>query len=212
MRMVAHPTKLPLNALDRTSRRAKIASAQSLRIPRDPAVLHAAFRELHGARLHGFALLVTLGDSSRAVQIASEALAAGARRTESLRHPERAAAWLRARVVKAARRSPIWSQRPDPQAQHDALAAIGVDNRAFAGLAALGPRGRAAIVALDVEQLDERDAELILGLSTAGLQHYAARMRREFAAACEGVGAPGALPGEGEIMLRVWETAHRALR
>ncbi|MDQ2934586.1 MAG: hypothetical protein M3R49_06325 [Chloroflexota bacterium] len=173
--------------------------------------MRAAFRELHGARLHGFALLVTLGDSNRAVQIASEALAAGARRTRSLRHPERAAAWLRARVVKDARKSPIWTHRPDPDAQRDALAAVGVDGRAFVGLAALGPRGRAAIVALDVEQLDERDAELILGLSTAGLQQFAARTRREFATACERIGAPGVLPGDGEIMRRVWETAHRAL-
>src|ERR687895_367576 len=58
-------------------------------------VVRAAFRELHGRRLHGFALLLTLGDRERAASLASDALAAGQLRVDELRHPERAAAWLR---------------------------------------------------------------------------------------------------------------------
>lgn len=209
--LLPHSTKLPPNAPDRTSGRVRIASGQPLSIPRDAAVFRAAFCELHGPRLHGFALLVTLGDSHRAIKIAGEALAAGARVTPSLRHPERAAAWLRARVLRDARRLPISIQRPDPQARRDALAAIGVGKRAFAGLAALSPRGRAVIVALDVEHLNERDAEQILGFSTAALRRFAARTRREFATACEGIGLVSALSGGGGIMQRVREAAHRAL-
>src|SRR6187431_2709085 len=69
----------------------------------NPDVLRAAFRELHGRRLHGFALLLTLGDRPGAARLASEALAAGAMRVDELRHPERAAAWLRHRLVDRAR-------------------------------------------------------------------------------------------------------------
>src|SRR4026207_1016269 len=43
-------------------------------------LLRAAFRDLHGARLYGFALLVARGDRARAAQAASTALAAGAQR------------------------------------------------------------------------------------------------------------------------------------
>ena len=62
-----------------------------------------AFRELHGSRLHGFAQLLVLGDRHAAAKLASDALADGAARVDELRHPERAAAWLRRRVVERAR-------------------------------------------------------------------------------------------------------------
>ena len=35
-------------------------------VPASPDVVQNAFRELHGPRLHGFALLLTLGDRPRA--------------------------------------------------------------------------------------------------------------------------------------------------
>ncbi|MEA2650619.1 MAG: hypothetical protein QOI85_340, partial [Chloroflexota bacterium] len=69
-----------------------------------PELVRAAFRDLHGTRLHGFALLVTLGDHARAARLAGEAIAAGTARTSELRHPERAAAWLRRRVTRNAER------------------------------------------------------------------------------------------------------------
>ena len=42
-----------------------------------PEMMLEAFRELHGGRLHGFALLLTAGDRHAAAWLASEALAAG---------------------------------------------------------------------------------------------------------------------------------------
>ena len=51
-------------------------------------------------RLHGFAILVTLGDRRAAERAAGFALAAGAEQAAALRHPERAAAWLRARTLR----------------------------------------------------------------------------------------------------------------
>ena len=61
-----------------------------------PELMRAAFRDLHGTRLHGFALLVTLGDRAHAARLTrGDALAAGMAQAAALRHPERAAAWLR---------------------------------------------------------------------------------------------------------------------
>ena len=97
---------LPKTAPDRSTRS---MSATDIASPPDPSpnstaeAMRAAFRELHGRRLHGFALLLTLGDRPSAARLASEALADGAMRVEELRHPERAAAWLRHRVVERAR-------------------------------------------------------------------------------------------------------------
>jgi hypothetical protein len=59
----------------------------------------AAFRDLHGSRLYGFALIVAMGERQWAAQAATQALAEGELRLPELRHPERAAAWLRRRVV-----------------------------------------------------------------------------------------------------------------
>ena len=83
------------------------ALANQARTPADPQpeLVRAAFRDLHGARLYGFALLVTLGDRGRAARLSATALAAGASRLADLRHPERAAAWLRARVLADAART-----------------------------------------------------------------------------------------------------------
>src|SRR5262245_49203152 len=88
----------------------------------DEGALRDAFRELHGRRLHGFALLLTLGDRAEAARLASDALDAGVARVDELRHPERAAAWLRRRVVDRARVS-----RAVPPDAH-ATADLGADS------------------------------------------------------------------------------------
>src|SRR5690606_20820527 len=86
-------------------RTATMTHAQTAAVPApSPERLRAAFDELHGSRLHGFALLLTLGDRARAARLAGEALAAAEPRIDALRHPERAAAWLRAHVVRSSHR------------------------------------------------------------------------------------------------------------
>jgi hypothetical protein len=65
----------------------------------------ADFVELHGDRLFGFAMLVTLGDRVLAGKVSAEALAKGVERISELRHPVRAAAWLRGEVTKGAGRT-----------------------------------------------------------------------------------------------------------
>ena len=72
--------------------------------PTDAATLRSAFRDVHAARLHGFALLVTCGDGEAAAHLTNTVLGAHASRIAVARHPERAAAALRAEL--AASRAP----------------------------------------------------------------------------------------------------------
>ena len=55
----------------------------------------AAFRDLHGPRLHGFALLLTLGDRRVRQHSPPRRWPPGPPGFAELSHPERAAAWLR---------------------------------------------------------------------------------------------------------------------
>lgn len=172
-------------------------------------LLRAAFRELHGPRLHGFALLLTLGDQSAAARLAADALAAGTARMTELSHPERAAAWLRQRVVREAghlRRAQI--ARPDRR--RAALEELGVDDAAFAGLNALDLRERAALVATAVERLDRRDVATIIGLDGTRLERLVRRARRRATSA--GSSVHGEHPaGEGPLVTRIRAIARRTL-
>lgn len=139
--------------------------------------LRAAFRELHGPRLHGFALLLTLGDQAVAARLAADALAAGAIRTTELSHPERAAAWLRQRIVREAGR---WrrAEMTRPDRRRAALEELGVDDAAFAGLSSLGVRERAVLVATMVERLDRRDVATVVGVDGTRLERLMRRARK----------------------------------
>lgn len=142
--------------MERRSRSATIGHMQD-------RALHDAFVELHGQRLLGFGLLVTLGDRALAETLSAEALAAGTDRIGQLRHPERAAAWLRARLTQSAR-GPAWGhRRPTDQERREALMAIGVEPAAYDALASLDVRGRAAIAAAVVEGLTAADVHEIVG-------------------------------------------------
>jgi DNA-directed RNA polymerase specialized sigma24 family protein len=129
----------------------------------DDQSMHDAFVELHGERLHGFALLVTLGDQSLAGMLTAEALARGTERIGQLRHPERAAAWLRATLTGAARRSAWGHRRPTEPERREALLELGVDPATFDALASLDVRGRAAVAAATVEGFAPADVYEIVG-------------------------------------------------
>ncbi len=121
------------------------------------------FVELHADRLFGFAMIVTLGDTIIAGKLAAEALAKGVDRIEQLRHPVRAAAWLRGAVRKAAGR-PAWGhRRPADTERRDALQALGVDAATYDALASLDVRGRAAVAATAVEGFSPADVFEIVG-------------------------------------------------
>lgn len=176
-----------------------------------PAELRrAAFRDLHGSRLHGFALLVTLGDQALAARLASEAIAEGSAASDELSHPERAAAWLRRHVVRGARGR--LRDSPDTAGRRRAaLEKLNVDAVAFASLAALDTRERAAVAAHTVERLDLRDVATIVGIDGARLERM---LRRAHAKATESAGrALDLSPHEdGPITSQIRAIAERTMR
>lgn len=148
-------------------------------IPPGDDWLRAAFLELHGRSLHGFALLLTLGDLERAAALSGRALGAGISRVHELRHPERAAAWLRAHVLRAAGRPRgSGTSRPRPGAMNG----LGANAAVAAGLSRLPLRERAALIATSIEQLDERDVAVIVRRDGARLRHLLATARRRYLA------------------------------
>jgi len=138
---------------------------------------------VHGARLHGFALLVAAGDAGRARQAAAEALEAGAAQAARLRHPERAAAWLRRHTLLTLRRGRLGKGLSEAVRQA-ALAELGVGMGAYRALGQLSLEQRAAVVASAIEGLAPIDLETIMGapadrsrrLATDGLRRYLAAM------------------------------------
>ena len=169
--------------------------------------VRAAFRDLHARRLHGFALLLTVGDRPAAARLASDALLAAGERIGELRHPERAAAWLRARVLRTARA--VGRTAPRRSDRLDALDRLGVGPATFAGLEALSQRERAALIATSIERLDRRDAATIVDSDGQGFDRLVVRARRRYAAAY-GAAAPEAAV-HGPLAERVRAMAERAL-
>lgn len=155
--------------------------------------------ELHGDRLLGFSILVTLGDPSLAGQLTAEALGAGIAHIEQLRHPVRAAAWLRNRVTNAAGR-PAWGhRRPSETERRDALRSIGVDPPTYDALASLTVRSRAAVVATAVEGFAIADVFEIVGSD-----ERVRRARRDFLTAYLAAAQARDLPPpQGQLARRV---------
>ena len=166
------------------------------------------YRELHGARLHGFALLLTLGDRSAAARLAADALTAGASRSSEHEHPRQTAAWLRHTVLDAAR-GPRTDTDEDGATRRAALDGLGVDDTAFAALSALNVVERAAVVASNVELLEQRDVATILGLDEIRSQRIGRdALRRSMRT---GIARRSEPEVDGPIVTRVREIAAQAL-
>ena len=148
-----------------------------------------------------------LGDRPAAARLASDALLAAGDRIGELRHPERAAAWLRARVLRMA--AGIGRAEPRRSDRVDALDGLGVDAAAFAGLEALSPRERAALIATTIERLDPRDAATIVDSDGQGFDRLVVQARRRYAAAY-GAAAPEGM-ADGPLGERVRAIAKRAM-
>lgn len=174
-----------------------------------PELVGAAFRDLHADRLHGFALLLTLGDRPFVAALVGDALAAGSARADELRHPERAAAWLRERVLRVAR-SRHTSEASTALDRRHALDLLAVELPVQASLATLTLRERAVIIADAVERLDRRDIASIVGLDGAGLARLVERARRRYMAAYDSASGSDPLP-DGPIVRRVRDAARRAM-
>lgn len=171
-----------------------------------PDRVRVAFRELHARRLHGFAQLFVLGDRALAARLAAEALTAGTQRIDALRHPERGAAWLRRHVVDHVN-SPAGggAQAVD----RNALGELGADDGVVAGLALLGRRERAALIASAVERLDRRDVATIVGRDGGALDQLLRNARQRYV---EGYTAVVREPiGDGPLTARIRAVAEHAL-
>ncbi|HYM51947.1 MAG TPA: hypothetical protein VEW45_00510 [Candidatus Dormibacteraeota bacterium] len=191
-----------------TTRGANVSSRQ-----REIDLLRAAFRDLHGARLHGFALLVSLGDRPRAARAAAEALAEGIRRSAELRHPERAAAWLRARALESLRQSASQRSETADGERRASLRELGAADAVYDGLAALRIRERAALIATALERFDPIDVETIVGMANGSSRRLAARARERYlrAVATSLSADPlDAMPG-AELAARVRAVAERTI-
>jgi DNA-directed RNA polymerase specialized sigma24 family protein len=175
-----------------------------------PDLVRAAFRELHGTRLHGFALLIMLGDRARAARLAGEALAAGTARTTELRHPERAAAWLRRRVTRNAPRAGRPARDGSAAEGRRALEELGVGAAEFAGLSSLTTRERAVLVADSVERLERGDVATIVGTDGARLDRLIRRVRGRYAATVADA-LDDASAARGPTVERIQTIAMRAL-
>ena len=181
----------------------------------DDALLADAFRDLHGPRLHGFAMLITLGDERAAERAAAGALAAGAERAAALRHPERAAAWLRARALHELGRWPRGGTSIPAASRREALARLGVDDGVYEALAPMTVRARAALVASAIERFEPIDIETILDAGPAATRRAVANARDRYLRWVRA--EPGLPPTEpasnpdGELAKRVMAVVSRAI-
>ena len=123
-------------------------------------------------------------------------------RVDELRHPERAAAWLRHRVVGRA--------RIDRAAHVDArvLLDLGVDEALVVAFGSLGRLERAALIASTVERLDRRDVASIVGREGSSLDRLLRRARERLMRAYAETSAE---PPDGPIAAHVQGLARRAM-
>jgi len=155
---------------------------------------------------------LTLGDRPRAEGAATAALAEGARRAGSLRHPERAAAWLRARAVRTLKRPRISRSRSTRERRYATLRALGATDLAIAGLSALSLDERAALVASGIERLDAIDLEMVLGRPRSAVRRVIFDARKRYLAALENSTEELALtPAGGLLARRIATIAAQAL-
>jgi hypothetical protein len=173
-------------------------------------MLRAAFRDAHGARLNGFALLLTLGDAPLANALAAHAVDEGARQAKELRHPERAAAWLRGRVLRAAPKRLPRRGGPGIAARRAALARLGVDDLTYGTLVTLSVNARAALIASATEGFSLLDLELVLGTSAHAVRRQVAKAQLTFVERQMAHEQPGS-PRVGPLAMRVRDIADRAI-
>lgn len=97
-----------------------------------------------------------------------------------LRHPERAAAWLRSTALPGL--SSARTREPEA-ARRETLRALGVTDAAFDGMAGMAVRERAAFVAATIERFEPLDVETILRSDAGTARRLVDGARRHYLAA-----------------------------
>ena len=177
---------------------------------RDADQLRAAFWDIHAARLHGFALLITVGDRERAASAAATVMAAGAERAAELRHPERAAGWLRHRVIRELRRTRR-SAGLTAKDRHAALRQLGATESVIALLEGLTVERRAALVAGTIEGLGLPDVATTLDTDLIRASRAVEGARREYLAAAAHGAVPRSADPPGPLRERIAQLTAQAL-
>lgn len=158
-------------------------------------------------------MLVTLGDSELAERVAGFALAAGAAQAAALRHPERAAAWLRARMLRTLKEQGRFRRSAAADDRRATLAPLGVGGAVYRGLASLDLNARAALVASSIERFDPIDVETILNEAPAATRRVVAEARKRYLRFAGDSANRDETPPEepmGELASRVQGVATRA--
>jgi len=156
---------------------------------------------------------VTLGDARLAERAAGFALAAGASQAAALRHPERAAAWLRARTLRTLKELGRFRHAAASDQRHAALDPLGVRDAVYRGLASIDLTARAALVASDIERFDPIDVETIIDAAPAPTRHVVAEARKRYLRLAGGSTGEEQVPFEGPtggLAARVHRVATRA--
>jgi len=165
---------------------------------------------MHASRLHGFALLVTIGDEARAASAAAAAMKAGAKRAEELRHPERAAGWLRRQVIIELRRS--WPTVPvTPAGWHEVLRRMHVTDTLISALESMTVERRAALVAGTIEGLELADVATTLDMDLARAGRAVEGARREYMDVAARSAAPAEVTLPGPLAQRIGDITARAI-
>ena len=131
----------------------------------------------------------------------------------ALRHPERAAAWLRARALRTLREQRRFRRAAAVDDRRAALTPLGVSDSVSRGLAALDLNARAALVASDIERFDPIDVETILNEAPAATRRIVAEARKRYLRFAGGSADERRAASEepmGELAARVHDVASRA--
>jgi hypothetical protein len=163
---------------------------------------------VHARRLHGFALILTMGERQLAARASTQALTEAIRILPELRHPERAAAWLRHIVLNAVRKARPSTGLSSAERSR-ALTELGIGLTAMVGLEALSVLERAALVASDVERLSPIDVELVVGRSPNATRLLVHSARRRFVAVA--MKQVDVLDLAGPVSRRIEEVAARTV-
>jgi DNA-directed RNA polymerase specialized sigma24 family protein len=132
-------------------------------------------------------------------------------RAADLRHPERAAAWLRAQVLRELRSG--GDQLRGMSERRAVLAELGLAEPATDAVGQLSLEERAALIAASVEGMEPNDVATILGRDPAATRRRVTAARAKYlAAASHWLGTlPSAGLAGGALARRVEEAAARAI-
>ena len=175
----------------------------------DAEQLQAASWDAHAARLHGFALLLTVGDQPRAASAAIAALEAGAERAAS-QDSDQAAAWLRREVIGELRRT--WpTPQLQPEERHAVLHRMGVADPLISSLEGMSAERRAALVVSTIEGMAMADVANTLDTDLGDAYRVVEAARLDYLTTTLQVTAPGRTETPGPLARRISEIQARAI-